>query len=442
MATQPTTVYSKIECLSYYRGGTGATHNATIAGDYYTSLFKFLQSITSSGLIDLVTYNTGSGGNGIGYWNEATRFGAGAFSVWRMKANGERIWDWYLYIHTNSGSTAGSFEETTAQTPTKVLGVAADSTHRAVIAQAAICVSTSLTGSVNFNPWNGTTSNGAATKGTPVWNTGSNPNNKLFVFPRQNYLSGSSATNRDNCFYLERLFNTTMPAQQRWNFFFDGHCLAMAQNYHSSTVVAQRQYKINFFGPFRLANAVTQSNPGNVLSGTGSLGFLCFSSQPAGLGVSFKSNTLPEYDTIGQLAYLNSIPEGGMLATIDKGIRTYQLASDFNAGLNFPAQPNLYMNNKITERPYSVVAVGEAGFQGFVGWLETPLIRAIGTGYLTGDTSDTGQRAVFSSDTDPTTNRSITMPWPSSAEPPGSIFISNDTAQRDGYSFTLTGYSI
>jgi len=454
MATTPTTIYGKTDCVTYYRTGTGAApYNAIMAGDYYTSLYKFLVYLSSSGVTELVAMNTGSNGNGVGYWNEATHFGNGAFSVWKFKANSTRDWDWYFYIHNNSGSSAGSYEETAAQTPTKLMGLANFDTAagtRSVIAQAAICISTSLSGSVNTNPWNGTISNGAATKRTPVWTTGSNPNNSLFVFPRQNYLSGSNATAKDSCLPLIRYHPNLAKAEHRWNFFCDGNGLAIAQGHIGTVTAYLRRHVIQYFGPFRLINAVTQSNPGNVLSGTGSLGFLVVRSQNADFAAidsaGYVQDSLPEYTTIGQTANTSAVSstlyEGGMLATLDKGIRTYQLSSDYTSGLTFPQQPNIFMGNKIVERPYSIIASGETGFQGFVGWLETPLIRAIGNGFLPGDMAQQNQRAVFGSGTTVASNRMITMPWPSSSLPPGSVFTAGDALQRDGFTFSIPNYSI
>lgn len=448
MATPPVTIYGKTDCVSYYRGGTGATHFATLAGDFYTSLFKFLQTLSTSGVVDLVTYNTGAGGTGIGYWNEATRFGSGPFSVWKFKASGERTWDWYFYMHCNSGSSAGSYEETAAQTPTKVLGSATTdgASIRSVIVQAAICLSTSLTGSVSVNPWNGTISAGAATKTTPVWSTASNPNNQLFVFPRQNYLTGANVTNKDNCMRLAR-FHTNLPrAEARWNFFSDGHGLAVAQMFAESNAIYQRRYMVHYFGPYRLSNAVTQSNPGNVIAGTGSLGFICFASQPPGIygpsNGNFKTNTIPDYTQIGQRTNADTVIDGGMLATLDKGIRVFMLANDYSAGLVFPYQPNIFMNYKIVERPYSVVGYTEAGFQGFTGWVDSVLIRSIGNGYVSGDTATNDQRAIFGAGVTPANDRMITMPWHSASMPPGSTMLAIDAAQRDGFTFSIPNYSI
>jgi len=161
--------------------------------DMYVNAFKLLNSARSASYVQLIAYSTGvAGGANVGGTNhyDQPRFtGDGAFSVWKFPSGSisgstsERNVDFYILLQhagtTSYGSTPGNPLAIGAASPTNVVGI-----QLAWMAN-------------GTSPWNGTTNaNGADTKGSSVWASGSH------VLPRSNNAGGTHAANKQNCAYF------------------------------------------------------------------------------------------------------------------------------------------------------------------------------------------------------------------------------------------------
>lgn len=440
MATPPTTIYGKTDCVTYYRTSTGAAPgNAVMAGDYYTSLYKFLVYLSGSGVTELVSMNTGSGGNGVGYANEATRFGNGAFSVWKFKANATRDWDWYLYIHGMNGTN--SFLSPSNVVPTRTaIGTTMSLSDETVMLgmQAAFSVS----GVYSRNPWNGSISlSGTAYKGSPVWTSGSN-NYTLGVLPRINNSSGSFDTNKEMMATVlhTRFFQNGGTAKAngraRYHYLFDGDGFLFAVDHTINNVALTGSYYTSYVGPFNLMTSIIQANSGSMdlLGGTGSLGFVMLGQpdwQENNMWNAPTQHTLYEYSTYGSRVPLTSTPEGGVFVTKTIGVRTCVLANN-SVVHTTQYSPNPFANFAYDQIPFSVLS-NETNFAGFVGLLSTSLIRSIVGTPTSHDVGSNGLRAVIAAN-NTAANRKITIPWSGSA--PGTNLT------REGITMSLPNYTL
>lgn len=160
----------------------GPANNVKQYSEFFVSINRFLTSSFGQKLgAKRIAYSTGTAfpTAGTDYWDEG--------SPWQT--NG---WATYQFLSaTNPYYMLIQFGDTNSITSVPGAPVAFDGTTAAVSGVAfAFAMRTD-----GNSPWNGTTKNdGTDTKGTPVWTAGTS---SLYVWPRSNNTSGSSATNRE-----------------------------------------------------------------------------------------------------------------------------------------------------------------------------------------------------------------------------------------------------
>lgn len=432
------TVYGKVDCYSESLTGIATVDLIRTSQEIYVGLFNFLEYLETQGETELITYYSGSGGLGTGkdYWNTANMAGSNSFSVWKIKSNVERDWDWYLYIHGMNGT--GSMISTSNSTPSRTAAGTSFTNESVVLSmQAAMSVS----GALSANPWNGTISlSGAAYKSSPVWVTGAQ-DYKLFVLPRANNVSGAYNTTKElqATIFHAGYFSTTLRANDRarYHYFFDGHGFLFSINHSVSNSLLSGSYYTSYVGPFTLMDSITTTNTGSndLLGEGGNLGFVMLTSTDQTSGNLFTqppAHTFFEYSSYGSTTPAAATPEGGVLVTKTVGVRTAMLAND-NAFHTTTYSPNPFAGNSYDERIYSVLS-NEANHAGFAGIITSPLLRCIVGLPSSHDVSATGLRAVLAANTT-ATNRKITVPWTSSLGAPGTNLT------RVGITFSIPNYT-
>lgn len=442
-----TNIYGKIDCYSTSLVGT-VVDVQRISNETYVGFFKFLEYLQTQGETELVTYYSGSAGSGTGkdYWDTANAAGGNAFSVWKMKANGERNWDWYLYIHGQY--TATNLQLTANSTPTRIVSVSSDvltttvaNSMYGVHLQAAF----SLSGSLTTNPWNGTINlSGAATKASEVWSTGSS-GYTVHVFPRINNLSGSTATEKDCLAPLFYNGNGPNYIRTRYSFLYDGHGICCFTDTGGTNNPPNRFLgSFCYAGPYRLTNGIASNSTGSILGGTSSLGFVLLSSNAESAANGTPSNAtsfvLPEYTQMGSLTPVRATPTGGAFATSQVGVRTFRLAND-NTFVTAPYFPNDFCNipgssyKTYEERIYTIFC-DESPYAGAMGWIDSPLIRSVVGDLYMYDLSPDKKRMVISNNTKHVNGSStkITVPWDGTSFP-GTV------NSRNGTTFSYSNYT-
>lgn len=408
-------IVGKIDCLSRQYNSLN-TDSLYVVNETYVGLFKFLEFLETKGLAQLITYYSGSGGSGTGkdYWDTSNAVGSNAFSVWKFNQYRDRNWDWYLYIHYMTGQTYQAFSNSI---PTRVDNGTNDisSTTAAIVMQAAFSISESS----SINPWNGTISlSGAAYKANPVWNTGSS-GYSVHVFPRVNNASGSFNESKDLCMVARSVVygSGTQNSFSRYHFLSDGHGILILQEYRGNAEASIRRINaVSYLGPFRLNKNITDYNQGYLLGGTSSYGFVAFTSIPnntISTNNGFNNwivNTVPDSTAIGSPTASISNYQGGVFASSKLGVRVAMLSCDSNI-VSPTYMPNAFLpQNSIDDRMYAVYS-NEISYSGFLGWIESPLLRCISGDYFSYDSTLDNKKIVFGSNLSNTTNRRITVPW-------------------------------
>jgi len=437
-----TTIYGKIDCYSDILGAAG-TSDARLVNETYVQAYKFMQYLETAGVTELYTMYSGtmtSGGTfGVGYWDQASRFGNYPFSVWRFKPNAAtgRSWDWYLMLQCTSGANA--LDSAAAQS----LPVRTEDNASAINAYCFLTAGAfALDASGNsITPWSGSVNTtGTGAKGAIVWASGSSPGSSVHVFPRINNTSGTFATNRQCMQQSTRLATGAAKTQvkARAHFFSDGDSFLMLQDVafaNGTTPALLTTYNITFYGPYSMIDAISQSNPGKVLGISGSKGFLSFGSraESSDSSVFSTTTTIPHEVGLGTATATAATREGGVFAQTNNGVRVLQLSySNFNTTTY---SPNKLINSGSVydEKALMVISAGEPNFNGMAGYLNTPLLRSV-VGLQTHDVRADGLRAVFGG-TAVTSNQMASTPW-SGSNSPGSNLT------RDGINFTITDYSL
>lgn len=438
-----TNIYGKIDCFSNIVAGSAATQHHAV-NESYVQLYKFMQYLETQGVVSLYTMYSGSvqgaGSFGIGYWDEASRIGSGAFSVWRWLPNtsSNRSWDWYMMLQCTSG--AANIDALPAQAlplRTDVNSTEANSTLTVLAAAFA------LSGSgASISPWNGTVDvSGVAAKGSVVWTSGSGIGNSVHVFPRGNNITGSFATNKQDTFSISRYATTTLAtnAKMRTHMFSDGDgiliCLDSAIS-NGGTATLLQNYNVFYIGPYSMIDAISQSNPGKVLGVSGSKGFMAFSSKAENALSTVMTNastTTPNTTNIGSTTAAAATQNGGAFANTDIGVRIYQI--DYGNYNTTTYAPNKLIStgSVFDEKVWNVTFTETSLFNGAAGYLNTPLIRSV-VGLQSHDVRPDGLRAVFGG-SNTVTNPMITTPWSGSNSP-------GTNTTRDGINFTIANYTL
>lgn len=427
MATR--TYYGKLDCYS------SVASTQVLIDEMYKGTMDFLSYLSGSNEVDLIAWNSGSGAAAATFENRTYSdgsfpFGGGAFSLWKFRTNSRRNWEWYLYLQradatgaseaailynwtlpiTGSGGTADGMIFTNSST-----------SNRGIIMQAAMCVS----GTTSFNPWNGSTSQGAANasigagNGSVRWVSGSN-DRRLYVLPRSNDLGGVHVTQKANA----TIFAMTQATSARYHFMYDGDALQMMYD-----AGANNTYAYNYVGGFEMRSALTASG----ICGS-DYGFLMYAYQPDATGEpAVITDTLSFNTTFGDVsgsAGGSSTGVGGGIVCPVKVAVSGSKGARISVQENWSAsgyQPSTY-TNKFDEFPV-LVGASESPFLGFLGNLNTGMVRVMRDVQVHDTTADFS-RAVFAGTTT-LSNLSISTPWTGS-NPPGI------STARTGSQFTWT----
>lgn len=438
-----TTIYGKIDCYSDIVG-SAIDIGHRIPNESYVQAYKFMQYLETAGVVELYTMFSGSSTGapfGVGYWDEASRFGNGPFSVWRWKPNATtgRSWDWYLMLQCTSGSTNFDTAVTQSQ-PTRTEENSATPGSSPVYFLGAAAFALDSSGN-SVSPWSGSISTtGAAAKGNPVWTSGA-LGNTVHVFPRCNNASGTFSTTKQCASSLTRIITagTRTAGRSRQHFFSDGDGFLMLQDANAvnggAPTLAQT-YNVYYFGPYTMIDAISQSNPGKVLGISGSKGFLSFGSRAENVesGTYTSNTTIPNEVVNGNVTATAAGRTGGVFANTDIGVRVLNLSYGNYHTTTYSPNRLINTGSVFDEKAMMVLsAEGVVNFNGMAGYLNTPLIRSV-VGLQSHDVRADGLRAVFGA-TNTTTLQMASTPW-SGSNSPGSNLT------RDGINFTITNYSL
>lgn len=154
----------------------------------FVNLYNFLSSTCSPLGVQLIANNSGSNGTGMGFHDSTLSASNNAWACFKFASATNPFYTLIQYTEgVNFGTAPGS--------PGLADGAAG---------QYRIAVSVAMR-SGTTSPWNGSTaSNGADTKGTPVWISGSS---SLFVFPRSCNPTGSHNNSKENMMTFFRSTN-------------------------------------------------------------------------------------------------------------------------------------------------------------------------------------------------------------------------------------------
>lgn len=236
------TTRGKIECLFWPQVHPSYTWRDCAQG-IFTSLYNFCLSHPN---MTLIARNGGSGGgaSNINYWDQANPFNNNAWYVFRMNTitenplyTGTRTYPWYMLVQFHRADLA--LFGASPGNPGLCDGLSSfGGTECRVAVQFAVGVGGTQ------NPWNGSGTLGANTKGTPVWTTPSGGTG-VMVWPRSNNTGGTHNTNRENCaiaFYKDTGTSTT---PYRVHFMADDDSIAMF-----GSAADDNNYHLTYFGLF------------------------------------------------------------------------------------------------------------------------------------------------------------------------------------------------
>jgi len=215
----------------------------------FTTLFNFLNTLTGSEIITRIAYNTGSVGSGTDYYDDPNPWGKNAWYLYRWNTSSVRTWEWYMLVQHTSQS--GNFGDSPGNPGLLNASAELQSGNEGSIGIATATLIT--TGGQSLSPWNGTTNNnGEDSKGTPVWESGSNTD-ILSVLPRSNNTGGSHNTNREN---MAEFYNgVTTGLSSRFHFMCDDDAMV---SFVSTT--NNGLYACNYWGYYQPRNELTSSN--------------------------------------------------------------------------------------------------------------------------------------------------------------------------------------
>jgi len=382
------TIHGNVDCL------VGSAEPArTAAHTLFTSTFKLLTSLTSSGRVSRIAYNTGSFGTGTGYWDEADNFGRNAWALFRFNTSPARTWEWYFLIQVTSGT--GNFGAAPGN-PGLLNGVAeAQSGNEGSFGMAS---ATMLgTGGLNLNPWNGTTLNdGNDVKGDPVWSgsLADESGDRLAILPRSNNEGGSHTTSREN---MAKAYNSgTATVKHRFHILIDDDSIAFFSSEQDSGA-----YSCNYVGMYE---------PRTEISGTLFTPMVMFVSNLSLV------NLLAAGESYGSTAGNNTGYEGGIV--VSGAVRIGRISK---TGTSWQEDPELQPNTAIWPPQHDIFSIPVLAFEspdiGHVGYIDTPIYQEIynAENHATNISVD---RTVFGNSTAANTIKIITA-WNSSVGAPG-----------------------
>jgi hypothetical protein len=354
-----------------------------LSNEYYTTFCKFMNYLTASNLVTLLTWNSGanavSGSFGARtYFDGTLPFGGGSHSIWKFHTNSNRNWEWYLYTQVVSGY-GGGIRASPLQFNAPLSGYASTSdfiqnnnTFRGILMQAAVLVS----GSSSFNPWSGSLSDGNSTAGNPRWISGALDRN-LFVLPRSNDFGGATISRRDNAVMFGEKYTSTTTTM-RYHFIYDGDGLVVLNDEDSNS-----SYGMSYVGPFELRTSLTSSGIGG-----GPFGFIMYSQLDA------LTNTITLATSFGDTAGTVSAQNGGIVLNLGVMATGSKAAINDSVGtfLGSTYQPN-FVTNQYDEFPI-FVGGNEAPAVGLFGALNSGLIR-YAVDVAVHDTTADFSRAIF-----------------------------------------------
>lgn len=244
----------------------------------FKATFDLLSNAGDIG-VQRLAYSTGSvpsgtpvNGAGTGYYDAAAPFGNNAWACFRFLSATKGAFD--VLIQYTGTATFG----TLPGAPGRVGG-----TTNAAFGFSAACKSDGTTA------WGGTTNNnGADTKGSIVWVSGST---KMAVYPRSNAIGGSFVTNKQDMVYVA-VGVSNSPV--KFNILIDNSTLYFTYDEGSSVLTST--YDFTYFGPYTAMSGTTPT-----------ASYVCI----GGRGMSAGSNTTAG-TTFGTTAGTTVAADGGI----------------------------------------------------------------------------------------------------------------------------------
>lgn len=379
-------LHGNIDCLA----GSSIPSKET-SHTMFKNLYDFLNTLTSSGVVTRIAYNTGSFGSGTGYYDDPNPFGRNAWYCFRFNTSSVRTWDWYMLVQHTSGT--GNFGQTPGD-PGLTNGAAeAQSSNEGTLAIATATLIS--TGGANLNPWNGTTlNNGDDVKGDPVWNSGS-ASDILSVLPRSNNAGGSHDTSKQN---MAELWNSTSSTSTtRFHFLSDDDGIAFFIGATSDNTT----YGINYVGHYQPRSELTSSN---------------FTPMVMFIRNSSTVDLLDSQENYGTTAGTSTNYEGGIV--ISGAVRIGRIAR-YDAG--WQVDSTVQPNSAITPAQHDVFSVPVLAYEspnlGQVGYIVSPIYQELYNANSHDTNADLSRAVLGNSSTTATTK--IFTAWTGSVAAPG-----------------------
>ena len=221
------------------------------AGELFTTIVNHLSSSGPALGIEMIAANFGVDGNGLGYWDTATRAGHRAFACFRFHSASLGKFDCLLYVVTGSAISVSP------------MNVGGTTTTASGGGNSRICTGISFawhpSGSnttQSDGPWNGTYSLTSASIGSPVWKL--NSAQKGGFWPRANGILGANSGSRNymfSCFLHSIYTNNVQPSRNNLLISEDSFTLFREDQTFDSS------YKIMHFGSFTPRNGLACDSP-------------------------------------------------------------------------------------------------------------------------------------------------------------------------------------
>lgn len=401
--------------LEGYFNTTTDIENARAAFKFTWDHFKYLETV---GVTTEIARNNGTGATtgSTGWWDDSNAFGSDAWAVFRWNSSSVRTWEWYVLIHAADSYAAGVAAPALVNGSTTVDGLAM-----------AVAISVNTGTGVTSNPWGGITTGALGThlKSTPVWTTGA-VGDSLYVWPRSNSLSGSHSGSRQN----EWLATSDVSTNYRASIVSDNDGFVAIFS-APDTVSDFGNNNISLVYPFTPNNVISSSVSGNIKTP-----LMVINSSDSSFEGLFDPGT-DNGGTAGTAARCG----GGIIGADGLSVRT--LRTDYlRHGLGFSGYVSHdlwggeiynFLSGSTRNKwelldAFLFVSTAEPQYQGYVGQLNSPLVKIIRYAHV-GHTSLTGSRIAYSTDRgfDTTSNKAlILIPWT------GSVTVGKNQGVREG----------
>ena len=392
------TLRGKVECLFGLRANA---IGYCLVQEMFTSLYNYFKSHPN---MTEIARHGGLGGTAanVNYWDVANPFNNNAWYVFKMGTltdnvlyTGTRTYPWYILVQWNR-SDQGLFGVAPGN-PGLVDGATNTNTSQ-------LCIQFAIGIGGDQNPWNGSGTLGANTKGTPVWKTPTG-GTSVMVFPRSNNVGGNHNTNKENMTAVFWKANNDSTGS-RCNILMDDDSMVLLVDWQNND-----SWDATYFGLFAPRPSLPLNYPIVMLS-TGTVGRLPFffsntTNKNVFGSVSGTGTGITSPNNCGGIPASNPEVNGVRGVCIDRYTTVFETGSQYGT-----INPNKYFSTPtLDEFPIAVIMYETPNYYGYAGQVdfireaawESQRVRSTGSG---------STRALFAGGTGSIAAVKLSVPWP------------------------------